>query len=512
MADAAAALVAGAAATLEDDATISSEEHVHEAEHLMALSVATMILLNIVSLGIGQWLHSKHIYWLPECGATILVGFFAGWWVSKHLPPDVERKETNLYFDPTFFTLFLLPPIIFEAGYSLNMPLFGRNLGKILLLAIFGTLFATALTWFALYTNHTDFLIDLGFSESGQFAALISAVDPVATLSLFSALSVDPNLNNIIVGESVLNDAVALITFRAITHYGVNLKNEYESIILSFLITGLGSAILGVVVGGIAALSFKWMGMGRRADLPHVECCIFAAYAYGSFVCAELPENSGIVAAMFAGFTMRAFARPNLSPGARQYVDILLKVMATFADNIIYLLVGFALTIEIPYVLRPDLPGTTLALQQSASAFVYVISLCVIVRALHVFPILGATNLCTPEERRVPFGQQVICWFSGLRGAIAVALSYQVVGPNAHVIRAATMFVVVATTFFFGGSTKCLLDAFKVPTGVPETSPEMAVPTANDSSVYATIYGLLVDRHEDAYKQLPKKGQSPARV
>ena len=54
-----------------------------------------MILLNIISLGIGQWLHSKHIYWMPECGATILVGFFAGWWVSTHLPPDVRVRAVE---------------------------------------------------------------------------------------------------------------------------------------------------------------------------------------------------------------------------------------------------------------------------------------------------------------------------------------------------------------------------------------------------------------------------------
>ena len=65
----------------------------------------------------------------------------------------------------------------------------------------------------------------------------------------------------------------------------------------------------------------------------------------------------------------RAFARPNLSSRARLYVDVLLRVLVTLCDNIIYLLVGFALTIEIPYVLSPDLPGTTLLLSQSATAF-----------------------------------------------------------------------------------------------------------------------------------------------
>ena len=78
----------------------------------------------------------------------------------------------------------------------------------------------------------------LPFSESGQFAALISAVDPVATLAIFAALQVDPNLNSIVVGESVLNDAVALISFRAVTHYGIDALDEYESILISFVFTG----------------------------------------------------------------------------------------------------------------------------------------------------------------------------------------------------------------------------------------------------------------------------------
>lgn len=490
------------------------EAHI-ESEHMLAISIVTMICLNIVSLSIGQFLHSKHILWLPECGVTIIVGFAAGIAVGKILPPDVERTETGLYFDPIFFTLFLLPPIIFEAGYSIDMPLFAKNMGKILALAIAGTLISTAITWYALYTDRTDYLIDLSFSESGQFAALISAVDPVATLALFGTLQVDAELNNIVVGESVLNDAVALIAFRAVTHYGINMKDEYESIILSFIITGLGSAAMGVMVGAFAAFSLKIMGMGKpsRSDLLSVETVIFIAFAYVSFVGAELPENSGIVSALFAGFTMRAYARPNLSPAAAINVDAILKVMSTFADNTIYLLVGFALTIELEYVTNADKEGTTLDMMAAVHAFLYVIVLAVAVRALHLFPILGTFNLKArlsgkPDDL-MPCSQQIICWFSGLRGAIAVALAYQVTGDNLggtannkHIIRAATMMVVVFTTFAFGGATPSLLACLKIPMGVT------AVPVVNKAEgVFAIVENVLTDkevaaRQAQGYKEL----------
>jgi len=487
--------------------------HIHS-EHMLALSIVTMISLNIVSLAIGQWLHSKHILWLPECGVTIIVGFIAGIVVGKTLPPDVERSETNLYFDPVFFQLFLLPMIIFEAGYSINMPLFAKNMGKILALAIAGTLISTAITWFALYTDSTDFLIDLSFSESGQFAALISAVDPVATLALFGTLQVDAGLNNVVVGESVLNDAVALIAFRAVTHYGIDMKDEYESIIISFIVTGIGSAIMGVAMGALAAYSLKVMGMGKphRRDLVAVECVIFVAFAYVSFVAAELPESSGIVSALFAGFTMQAYARPNLSPKAEANVNVILKVMSTLADNMIYLLVGFALTIELEYVTSADKEGTTLNMGDAVHAFLYVIVLAVAVRALHLFPILGLFNLrakaVNKPEDVMPCSQQIICWFSGLRGAIAVALAYQVTGDNLggtannkHVIRAATMMTVVFTTFAFGGATPSLLSMLKIPMGVPP--PED--PPVKAEGVFAVAEAVLIDKEvqgKDKYTQL----------
>jgi sodium/hydrogen exchanger 8 len=51
----------------------------------------------------------------------------------------------------------------------------------------------------------------LEFTESLAFGSLISAVDPVATLAIFTALDVDPVLNMLVFGESILNDAVAIV-------------------------------------------------------------------------------------------------------------------------------------------------------------------------------------------------------------------------------------------------------------------------------------------------------------
>lgn len=131
--------------------------------------------------------------------------------------------------------------------------------------------------------------------------------------------------------------------------------------------------------------------------------------------------------------------------------------------------------------------------------------LAVAVRALHLFPILGVANALNPPTQRVPCGQQIVCWFSGLRGAIAVALAYQVSGDNLggtannkHVIRAATMMVVVFTTFAFGGSTPCLLSSLKVPMGVD--APEEDESTAKPFEEY--LIDPDASKPAESYKQL----------
>lgn len=67
--------------------------------------------------------------------------------------------------------------------------------------------------------SQTGLVLKLTVIEAGALAALISAIDPVSTLTLFKLLKVHPDLHNILFGESVLNDAVSIIIFRSIQRF-----------------------------------------------------------------------------------------------------------------------------------------------------------------------------------------------------------------------------------------------------------------------------------------------------
>jgi sodium/hydrogen exchanger 8 len=105
-----------------------------------------------------------------------------------------------LWFNPEIFFLFLLPPIIFEAGYSLKKRDFFANFWTISLVAVFGTIISSIVIGYLVYFCGLVGWADVDTSsplEALLFGALISAVDPVATLSILGnpELNCNPLLN-----------------------------------------------------------------------------------------------------------------------------------------------------------------------------------------------------------------------------------------------------------------------------------------------------------------------------
>mmetsp|Transcript_24683 Transcript_24683/g.75254 ORF Transcript_24683/g.75254 Transcript_24683/m.75254 type:complete len:254 (+) Transcript_24683:40-801(+) len=195
------------------------------------LEMAILTGLCLVALCVGQFLHRRHLHWLPESGATIIIGFVFALIEdqsdSGRIEEQVQRKR---YFDPIFFNLFLLPPIIFESGFHLNLSVFFDNLHTITLLAVIGTLLATGFTWVVIYyAGQLGWTaVALPIREAGAFAALISAVDPVATLATFGTLRVDHTLHTIVFGESV-KSSKSLLCFSSGLEYSCRCQRWSQS-------------------------------------------------------------------------------------------------------------------------------------------------------------------------------------------------------------------------------------------------------------------------------------------
>jgi sodium/hydrogen exchanger 8 len=90
--------------------------------------------------------------------------------------------------------------------------------------AVIGTIISTIIVSVLLmYLGSIGMSVPMPFAESFMFGSLISAVDPVATLAVFAHVGAPEQLNSILAGESILNDAVAIVLYRYCHVSGVHL-------------------------------------------------------------------------------------------------------------------------------------------------------------------------------------------------------------------------------------------------------------------------------------------------
>ncbi|NXL36768.1 SL9A5 protein, partial [Glaucidium brasilianum] len=146
---------------------------------------------------------------VPESCLLILLGLGLGGIVLA------VAKKAEYQLEPNMFFLFLLPPIVLDSGYFMPSRLFFDNIGAILTYAVVGTLWNSFTTGAALWGLHRAGLmgVEAGLMDFLLFGSLISAVDPVAVLAVFEEVHVNETLFIIVFGESLLNDAVTVVSW-----------------------------------------------------------------------------------------------------------------------------------------------------------------------------------------------------------------------------------------------------------------------------------------------------------
>jgi sodium/hydrogen exchanger 8 len=348
-----------------------------------------------------------------------------------------------------------LPPIIFEAGYSLDRKGFFENIGAITLYAMFGTFISTftvgIICFQAAKLGMIQSIDTTNPMESLMFGALISAVDPVATLSIMGneELNVDPVLYSLVFGESVLNDAIAISLFKTFFKYydpeGPDWsESEIPTALLSFVVVSGFSIVVGVGLGLMASWLYKHTDL---SDYPNLETCLLFCFCYLCYATAEAIELSGIMAIFFQGVVLSHYNSYNLSDTAHVASEQIFRTFATLTETIVYIYMGMGV-----------FTGRFQYWDISFSVLAYFA--CLIGRFLNIFPLSWLANRCRTGRHVITAKMQAVLWFAGLRGAIAFALSENMPGPHKEVYATATLSICIFTTVFCGGFTERVLTVF----------------------------------------------------
>lgn len=265
-----------------------------EEEHNSSMSIFFVLCVLALGILLIHLMLQTNFQYLPESVVIVFLGAAIGMIINLMSHQNIANWRKEEAFSPTAFFLVLLPPIIFESGYNLHKGNFFQNIGSILVFAIFGTAISAFVIGAGIYLlGLAQVAYKLSFVESFAFGSLISAVDPVATVAIFHALDVDPVLNMLVFGESILNDAISIVLTTSVLESN-NATTTSEAIILGlnrFCLMFFASAGIGVVFALISALLLKHVDLRKN---PSLEFGIMLVFTYAPYVLAEGIQLSGI--------------------------------------------------------------------------------------------------------------------------------------------------------------------------------------------------------------------------
>ena len=302
--------------------------------------------------------------------------------------------------------------------------------------------------------------------EALLFGALISAVDPVATLSIMGSkeLKCDPLLYSLVFGESVLNDAIAISLFNVFAKYydpdGPDFTGSQipAALTMFLLVSGL-SVLVGISLGLLASFLYKHTTL---RDYPHLETSLLFMFCYLCYSTAEALGLSGIMALFFQGIVLSHYNSYNLSDTAHVASEEIFMTLATIAETAVFLYMG--MSVFTGKQSNFDVVFSILAL-----------ALCLLGRFLNIFPLSWIANRCRRDPRTyIPFRMQCVLWFAGLRGAIAFALAMNMPGRHREVYATTTLFICIFTTVVCGGLTDRMLTRFGMKTNLRDMETSFA--------------------------------------
>ncbi|KIW98411.1 sodium/hydrogen exchanger 3 [Cladophialophora bantiana CBS 173.52] len=443
-----------------------------------------LIMLLIAALFTSYILQQKRIQAVHETVISIFAGMVVG--LIIRITPGTAIQDT-VSFDYQFFFNLLLPPIILASGYELHQANFFRNIGTILTFAFAGTFISAVslglILW--LWTRIPFDGLTITWVEAISVGATLSATDPVTILAIFNIYKVEPKLYTVIFGESILNDAIAIVLFETAQRYregaagNLNIISLFEAIGI-FLLVFFTSLVIGVVVGIGTALALKYTLVRR---FPKIESCLIVLIAYASYFFSNGVHMSGIVSLLFCGITLKHYAYYNMSRRTQLTTKFVFQITAQLSENFIFIYLGLTLFTETDLVFKP------------LFILVTVVGICG-ARWLAVFPLSKAINyiIRLRAKRRgrdvaeeLPWHYQVMLFWAGLRGAVGVALAAGLQGKNGPALRATVLVVVVLTVIIFGGTTARMLEILGIRTGVVEeidSDDEFDIETANGGTYY----------------------------
>ena len=362
----------------------------------------------------------------------LLLGFVPGMPVVE-LPPELVLVA-------------FLPPLLYWAGFFSSPRELQADARAISMLAV-GLVLATTVA----VALAAEAVVD-GMTWPAAFAlgAIVSPTDPLAASAIGRRLGVPRRLLTVLEGESLVNDATALVAYRIAVTAAVTGSFVAWQAGLRFVLTAAGGVAVGLLAGWLVA------ELRRRLDDPVIEIVVSVFTGYAAYLPAELLGVSGVLAAVTTGLYV-GWRAPELASASTRLLGFSFwEVLVYLANAVLFILVGLQL--------RPileGLGGTAVAVLIGQGALVSAVVVAVRLGWGFSVPYLVRLFDRRPSQvmRRVGAKERLLLGWSGMRGAVslAAALALPLDFPLRNLILFLTFSVILATLVVQGLTLPALI-------------------------------------------------------
>ncbi len=312
----------------------------------------------------------------------------------------------SVTLDPALALAFFLPPLLQASAWRTDWRAFRSNLRPILLLAVGAVLFTAV----AIAVVAKLLIPGLPWAAAVALGAIVAPPDAVAAAAVLQRLPLPRRIVIILEGESLLNDATALVLYRfavaAVAAGGVALGEAAGS----FVLVALGGIAVGWAIGWLCNWSF------RRLEDSLLEIAASFVACFASFMAAEALHLSGVMAVVTTGLLMGQLQHRTLTPETRMQARAVWNFVEFLLTSLVFILVGLQL--------RGILERLTAYGVWQLIGLAVALSLALIAsRFVWVFAATWVPRLIPTIRRDDPadWSQVTVVAWAGMRGVVSLA-------------------------------------------------------------------------------------------
>ena len=313
----------------------------------------------------------------------------------------------EVHLEPDLVLILFLPPLLYSAAFFTDLRSLRDNVRPLSLTAI-----GLVLLTMVIVAVIAHEVIGMTWAVAFALGAIVSPTDPVAATAIMRRVGAPRRIVNMVEGESLFNDASALVAYRVAVAAAVGGSFSLLDASLEFVGAVAGGVAIGLAVGYVVA------AIRRRLEDPTTEITISLFTGYAAYLPAEELGLSGVLAAVTAGIYLGWRASELISPTTRLQAYGTWEVLGFLVNAVLFMLIGLQLPVIVDGLAgrpwqEPVGYAALVAAAVIAARFLWVFTVPYVIRAIDRRP--------QQRLRRTTAQSRVVVAWSGMRGAVSLA-------------------------------------------------------------------------------------------